>query len=224
MTPVKAKRWIVVFFILMLVSFSNMNALASTSPFSTVFFLTAFIFSVVGLITMLTTLKALKNNAGTSSQSRQDKPAAPAPKKARRRAKPAREYQAMLAQLQADCQSIEESERLVHQLIDDYFGGSYISSSKYKNVLEDAGRVLKKNYDNARQAVDLFGSSKPTPQRLAILQNYVHDSQDIVDNVNKVVDELLKARQDSTLRDGTALDESLEELVSTTVYYTRKEN
>ncbi len=218
----QAIRWIVLFFVLMVLCFNLAAAFGPYNPIARVCFNVAALLSLAGGIKMISRAKAAKTEEKPAAA--QKKPAIPAVSKARRKAKPAREYQAILNQLQANCESIEESKRLVHQLIDDYFGGSLISSSKYKNVLEDASRVLKKNYENASQAVALFGSSKPTPQRLAILQNYLHDSQDIVDNVSQVVDELLKARQDSTLKDGSALDQSLEELVNTTVYYTRKGN
>ncbi len=132
---------------------------------------------------------------------------------------PAPAYQALLDTLQENIQNVQTRQQEVETLIDESFEGSLISSSRYKQVMQNAQDVLEKNYQNAYQAVSLFGSSAPTPERLAILENYVHDSDEVTKKIDRVIDELLKLRQSYTFESGDELDRRLEELADTTVYY-----
>lgn len=128
-------------------------------------------------------------------------------------------YQDLLDRLQENIQEVKSGQQEVEKLIDESFEGSVISSTRYKQVMQNAQEVLEKNYQNASQAVALFGSSAPTPERLAILENYVHDSDEVTKKIARVVDELLKLRQSNVFESGDELDRRLEELADTTVYY-----
>ncbi len=128
-------------------------------------------------------------------------------------------YQDLLERLQENIQNVQSRQQEVEKLIDESFEGSLISSTRYKQVMQNAQEVLEKNYQNAYQAVSLFGSSTPTQERLAILENYVHDSDEVTKKIDRVVDELLKLRQSNVFESGDELDRRLEELADTTVYY-----
>lgn len=128
-------------------------------------------------------------------------------------------YQDLLDRLQENIQEVKSGQQEVEKLIDESFEGSVISSTRYKQVMQNAQEVLEKNYQNASQAVSLFGSSAPTQERLAILENYVHDSDEVTKKIGRVVDELLKLRQSNIFESGDELDRRLEELADTTVYY-----
>ena len=128
-------------------------------------------------------------------------------------------YQDLLDRLQENIQEVKSGQQEVEKLIDESFEGSVISSTRYKQVMQNAQEVLEKNYQNASQAVALFGSSAPTQERLAILENYVHDSDEVTKKIDRVVDELLKLRQSNVFESGDELDRRLEELADTTVYY-----
>lgn len=129
------------------------------------------------------------------------------------------EYKALLQKLKDNIEIVQEREHEVEELIDDSFEGSWISSARYKQVMQNAEEILQKNYQNAAQAISLFGSSKPTPERLAILGNYVRNSDEITQKIDRVIDELLKLRQSYTFESDDELDRRLEELADTTVYY-----
>ncbi len=128
-------------------------------------------------------------------------------------------YQTLLKKLQENIQNVESRQEEVDKLIEESFEGSLISSSRYKQVMQNAQEVLEKNYQNAYQAVSLFGSSAPTQERLAILENYVNDSDEVTKKIDRVIEELLKLRQSNTFESGDELDRRLEELADTTVYY-----
>ncbi len=134
------------------------------------------------------------------------------------------EYQALLNRLENNLEGVQSRSTAVFTLIDEYFEGSVISSSRYKDVMKSAIDVLETNYKNACQAVELFGTSAPTKARIQILQNYVDDSEDVVSSFDVVVNELVRLKQSSTIEKGDLLDQSLDELAGTTAYYAHKKN
>ncbi|MDE5757922.1 MAG: hypothetical protein K2H85_04845 [Allobaculum sp.] len=159
--------------------------------------------------TITTTIKTTTTTYSTSK-----KPPIPTTKNA-----PNPVYQDLLDRLQENIQEVKSGQQEVEKLIDESFEGSIISSIRYKQVMQNAQEVLEKNYQNASQAVALFGSSAPTQERLAILENYVHDSDEVTQKIARVVDELLKLRQSNVFESGDELDRRLEELADTTMYY-----
>lgn len=107
--------------------------------------------------------------------------------------------------------------------LDEYFGNSNISKSRYLQVTKDAQKLLENNYKKATQAALMFGTkSKPTPERIQILDNYVNDSQDVADKMEIVINQLVAVQQNDTIRAGDILDASLEELARTTKYYSKE--
>lgn len=212
-----------VFFIFLLVASLILRDIDSS--FTSFFAAFSTVLSWVGLICTLVLLIRRRNqNAARLVQPlSQPQTLKPAPKPAAIPVETAYEYQVLLDRLQENIVSVKARQTAVEKLIDDYFGQSWISSSRYKQVMQSAEDVLAKNYENAAQAVSLFGRSKPTQARLDILNNYVEDSDDVVANIDRVIDELLKVQQSSTIESGDALDARLEELADTTVYYRQKE-
>lgn len=148
----------------------------------------------------------------------------PAVKKPKTRKKMPQEYAVILKALENAKKDAQERYVHVEDLIEEYFGDSRISVARYTDVLQKANDVLDENYQNAARAIDLFGSSIPTPARLEILNNYVHDSQDILNKIDRIVDELIRVHQSSSLDEGDFLDQRLDELVETTHQYANKEH
>ena len=127
---------------------------------------------------------------------------------------------AMLNNLRNELESREDS---VSSFLDDYFEGSTISKSRYLQVIQNARHVLKTNSDKALQAVKLFGNANPTPERIEILDAYVKDSRDVMNGVEKVINELIKVQQSDVLNDGDKLDELLTALTTTTTHYQKQQ-
>ena len=130
-----------------------------------------------------------------------------------------REYQEPLDKLKSSLSYVKNRQLSVNQLIESMFEGSAISIARYQGVLNDAIQVMEENYEHACQAAQLFNISKPTKNRVDILEVYVQDSHNIVKEIDEVVDGLLEMRQSSVLADGERLDQRLEELARTTKYY-----
>lgn len=147
-----------------------------------------------------------------------------AAKKPRTRKKMPHEYAVILKALENAKKDAQDRYVHVEDLIEEYFGDSKISVSRYTDVLQKANGVLDQNYQNAVRAIDLFGTAMPTPARLEILNNYVHDSQDILFKIDQIVDELLRVHQSSSLDEGDFLDQRLDELVATTHQYANKDH
>ena len=133
------------------------------------------------------------------------------------------EYARALAMLKNNLTELESREESVSDFLDDYFAGSTISKSRYLQVIQNAKHVLKTNYEKASQAVKLFGNSVPTPERLEIMEKYVRDSQDVVNNLERVINELIKVQQSDVLNDGSKLDVLLDDLAATTSYYQKQQ-
>lgn len=220
----KLLAYIFLFMFLIMISFLLLAA--EQFPF-VMLSLASMILAVVGLVRTLI-LTARRKPANPRTAPRPEKKEMPQLPKVRKSVfSPAQipaEYQALLDRLQADKDSVEKRQEAVSKLIDNYFGGSMISAARYKQVMDNAEDVLEKNYENAQMAVDLFGSSRVTKTRLQIIQNYVDDSSDIIANIDRVIDELLKVQQSSVLENGDLLDQKLNELASTTSYYQTKES
>lgn len=214
--------YLVGFILLILAGFT---VLGRGSGLTILFTLGSILLSWIGLILTIVHMARGRRQIQTPAASsvKPDLPEIRRQPSAALRRSPAKEYQQLLARLSENIDCVSARQKAVEKLIDDSFGASLISSSRYKQVMQNAQDVLKKNYENASQAVALFGSSRPTQARLAILQNYVDDSDDVVANIDRVIDELLKLQQSSTIESGDALDSRLEELASTTVYYQKKE-
>ncbi len=215
--------------------FSLLMLIGSQNPLALFCALGAVMFSVYGLIQMIRNFPGAKliraKAKGAKTLSRQDEAKAiskevpvdlPLPAKPKKR--PAHEYQVLLNRLENNLEGIKARSEAVSSLVDEYFGGSIISAARYKEVMKSAVEVLEANYQNACQAVELFGTGAPTKARIEILQNYVEDSEEVVTSFDTVVDELLKLKQSSIIDEGDRLDQSLEELAGTTAYYARKEN
>lgn len=146
----------------------------------------------------------------------------PAPKSKSTKAKIHKKYKVILKNLENIQKDAQERYNSVEELLQEYFGDSTISIARYTDVLTKANQVLEQNVEHANKAVELFGNSEPTPARLEILTHYVHDSQDVLDKINQIVDELIRIHQSSSFEKGDALDERLDELVQTTHYYANK--
>lgn len=215
--------------------FSLLMVIGSQNPLAVFCALAALVFSVYGLVQMIRNFPGAKRVAGkvkTAKTINRQQPAnpdlaktepdLPLPEKPKK--KPAHEYQVLLNRLENNLEGIKARSAAVSSLVDEYFGGSVISASRYKEVMKSAVEVLETNYGNACQAVELFGTGAPTQARIQILQNYVDDSEEVVTSFDTVVDELIKLKQSSVIDEGDQLDQSLEELAGTTAYYARKEN
>lgn len=133
-----------------------------------------------------------------------------------------KEYRVILKTLENTQSDAKERYNHVEALIQEYFGDSKISVSRYTDVLTKANEVLEQNYQQANKAVQLFGTSKPTEARLEILNHYVHDSQDILAKIDQIIDELIRVHQSASFDEGDVLDERLDELVQTTHFYAQK--
>lgn len=128
-------------------------------------------------------------------------------------------YQEDLDQLQRHLQNLQDREETVSIFLDDFFQGSNISKSRYTEVLKNARRVLNANYENARKAALLFGNGEPTPERTEIMDRYVADSADVMNKIERIIDELIKVQQSDVIADGDRLDTLLDDLAVTTSYY-----
>lgn len=215
--------------------FSLLMVIGSQNPLAIFCALAALVFSVYGLVQMIRNFpsaKAIRKKAKVVKTTNRKEPAKPAstmessdlPLPEKPKKKIAHEYQVLLNRLENNLEGIKARSQAVSSLVDEYFGGSVISASRYKEVMKSAVEVLEANYQNACQAVELFGTGAPTKARIQILQNYVDDSEEVVTSFDTVVDELLKLKQSSVIDEGDQLDHSLEELAGTTAYYARKEN
>lgn len=145
-----------------------------------------------------------------------------APKPRQRKSAIPKEYKVILKKLENIKKDAQDRYNSVEALLQEYFGDSAISIARYTDVLTKANDVLEQNYEHANNAVKLFGSSKPTPARLEILTHYVHDSEDVLNKINQIVDELIRVHQSSSFEKGDVLDARLDELVQTTHYYANK--
>lgn len=130
-------------------------------------------------------------------------------------------YQQALNKLKADIDELDEREQTVSDFLDDFFAGSTVSKSRYISVIQSARKNLQTNYEKAQQAVKMFGKSEPTKERMEILNRYVDDSADIINKVEKVIDELITVQQNDVISDGDTLDGLLDDLARTTSYYQR---
>lgn len=200
----------------LLISMISVFVLAFHAAFSW-FAIISFLLGFIGFFLCFFGIIAFHSSASIASSPKLEVPLPPTPKE-----KPiqyAPEYKALLEKLKDNINGIQERQNEVEELIDDSFEGSLISSARYKQVMQSAEEILQKNYQNAAQAVSLFGSSKPTAERLTILEGYVHDSDEVTQKIDRVIDELLKLRQSYTFESGDELDKRLEDLADTTVYY-----
>ncbi|WP_323090301.1 hypothetical protein [Allobaculum sp. JKK-2023] len=210
--------------------FSFLFLVAAENAFATMCGVAGIVFSLYGLIKMILTFPDRSRQRASKSpflypeikkeeQTEKETRLPSLPKK-----KTAPEYQALLNRLENNLEGVQSRSIAVSTLIDEYFEGSVISSSRYKDVMKSAVDVLETNYKNACQAVELFGASAPTKARIQILQNYVDDSEDVVSSFDVVVNELVRLKQSSTIEKGDLLDQSLDELAATTAYYAHKKN
>lgn len=130
-------------------------------------------------------------------------------------------YQKALDILKKDIRDIEQRETSVSSFLDDFFAGSTVSKSRYLQTIQNAKQRLETNYEKACQAVKLFGNSEPTAERMEILNRYVQDSNEIMNKVEKVIDELITVQANDVISDGDVLDGLLDDLANTTSYYQR---
>ena len=128
----------------------------------------------------------------------------------------------MLEEMQSDLQDIEERRRKLDALMDDFFGNSKISKTRYDSVIDSSIKVLHTNYEKASQAARLFNPTEPLPDSAKqIILNYKADSDQIVGDLNKVIVALLKTHQDEVIGQNDVFDTMLDELVQTTSLYGR---
>lgn len=192
----------------------------------------AFLFCMLslfyGLLAVTRFFKAIQSHSARPSTKRsapdaEQKPPLPVQAKAPEYERQVPEpYRKRLVILKKQIEQAEESEKAIDRLIQDSFGSSWMSASRYKSVLDGARDVLEKNYENASQAVEVFGSADVTEKRIRFLDNYVADSADLLNRINGVIDKLLELRQSQTLKDGDDLDERLDELSRTTMLYSNQ--
>lgn len=126
----------------------------------------------------------------------------------------------MLDDMNADLQDIEERRKKLDGLMDDFFGNSKISKTRYDSVIDSSIKVLHTNYEKAEQAAKLFNPTEPLPESAKqIILNYKQDSDQIVQDLNKVIVALLKTHQDEVIESNDVFDTMLDELVQTTSLY-----
>lgn len=128
----------------------------------------------------------------------------------------------MLNEMQSDLQDVEERRRKLDALMDDFFGNSKISRTRYDSVIDSSIKVLHTNYEKASQAARLFNPTEPLPESAKqIILDYKKDSDQIVGDLNKVIVALLKTHQDEVINQNDVFDTMLDELVQTTSLYGR---
>ncbi len=129
-------------------------------------------------------------------------------------------YTSSIQELENDIQVISSRKDKVYQLLDDLFGNSKITITRYRQVIDSSEKTLQMNLNEAKKAINLFDEyAVPTPEHQAIIQKFVDNSEDIVESFEKVVLELLELQQNRTFSASDHLDENLDELARTTRYY-----
>lgn len=130
-------------------------------------------------------------------------------------------YQKSLDQLARHMKDLNQRERSVATFLDSFFEDSTISKSRYLSVIKNAKVVLENNYESALRAAGMFGAGEPTREREEIMQRYVSDSADVMNKIDRVIDQLIVTQQSNQLSDGNTLDALLDDLAETTTYYQR---
>lgn len=130
-------------------------------------------------------------------------------------------YQYYLDLMDGYLEELNEKNQVLDDFLQEIFGNSQISKEKYVSQIRYARDYVEKNNKKAYQAVSLFGKSPVSQDRLDILAKYSQDSLEVVNKVNHIINELILLDQQSILKNGDLLDESLNELAETTHYYSR---
>lgn len=203
-----AAAWILMFA-------AAMNFLPELGPFNGLFIFPVFIYSVYLLV------KSRKKASADQTVSAHQKPSGSeqhsAPKKQNMTIHPI--YQQALDQLAGHMKDLEQREASVSAFLDVFFQGSAISKSRYLSVIQNAKKVLENNYECALRAAGMFGSSLPTQERQEMMQRYVSDSADVMNKIDRVIDQLIMTQQSDVLSEGDILDSLLDDLAATTSYY-----
>lgn len=130
-------------------------------------------------------------------------------------------YMEKLHQIESIAKKMQGRRHDIQEFLNSCFSGSVITRDRYSSIISDSIDVLQINARKARQAVRMFGSeTAPTPERLAILDAYLDDSKDLENRLNRIIDELLKMQQKTTLADSNSLDDMLTSLKETAASYT----
>lgn len=188
------------------------------------------VYAALMLIFFLKTRQEARQQIRTEQKSIPPVPDIPLPRPAKKQPEKKKEpddlhihpaYATRLKTLKDLARQVDEREDSVSEFLDDFFGQSEISKTRYQTIMKDAEKVTANNYTKASQAVKVFGSATaPSTERLEILDRYIRDSRDVLEKVEKVVDQLILADQSGVLKSASQLDLSLEELARTTSYYT----
>lgn len=129
-------------------------------------------------------------------------------------------YDSALRQLRENTQIIPKRRAAVHKFLDTAFSHSTISVARYEQVIDHAQQVLEQNCAQAEMALEMVDQSRaPDERRRQMVQNYIDNSQAIIDSFEHVVNELICLQQSETLEQGDVLEERLSELAQTTKYY-----
>lgn len=129
------------------------------------------------------------------------------------------EYAVRLQELYDISEEMQERRQSVSGLLSDFFHDSVISIDRYQSVMNDAAETLKRNYQKASEAVRLFGNSKVTPERIFMLDTYLNDSKDLMNKMERIIDELIRSQQTEVISDSDVLDPMLDSLAETTSLY-----
>lgn len=128
-------------------------------------------------------------------------------------------YQNILTNMEGYVNDLKTRRDSLSVFLDDFFGNSEISKSRYLIQINKAIQYANDNLNKARSAVTIFGDSKPTQARLDILHQYEKESYDLVQSVDGIVDALLQADHSQSSQRIRMLDEALDELEKMTAYY-----
>lgn len=129
-------------------------------------------------------------------------------------------YTRTLDELKSLADQLDRQFGQLDAFLDDFFGDSTISKNKYLSQVDLARKSAFNNLQKAENAVNLFGDSKPpTARRQEILNQYVESSRKTVEDVDAIIDELLRVDQSNTELTYEFLDENLDTLKRVTKQY-----
>lgn len=128
-------------------------------------------------------------------------------------------YLEALSAMEQNTVDLMEKKKTIYEFLDEFFGDSEISKNRYTSQIDYAMDFNNHNVEKMRMAVKMFGTSEPTPERREMIEAYLRDSRQLVVNIDNIATALVKADQDSYLKNSDAVDIALQELAETTKYY-----
>jgi hypothetical protein len=134
---------------------------------------------------------------------------------------PKKPYASYLIRMQELEQELNEKTVTLNDYLETVFGHSQITIDKYNREIQAAENFMNEQMEKVEKTIKLFGNGEETAERKEILNQYIYDAKSLIQQVDDVINELIKLEQSESIKDRSLLDESLSNLAKTTHYYSK---